>query len=127
MVERISLKVKCVGVFKRYKFSFYATIYLKIEGKQMLKGLTGSGLAWEKFRKYILETAMKCTVLSILHISFLMLSRRNTDSCCFLYLPKVLMVCMGSSMSKRFLMFFRITCIYVQMAGNAVEVAIYSM
>lgn len=36
----------------------------------MLKGLIGggNGLAWEKFRKYMLETAMKLTVLSISHI-----------------------------------------------------------
>lgn len=68
----------------------------------MLKGLAGSGLAWEKFRKYMLETAMKWTVLSISHIYFMMLSQGNTDSCCFLYLPKVAMVCTDSFMSKRF-------------------------
>lgn len=30
-----------------------------------MKGLTGSELAWEKFTKYVLETALKLTVLSI--------------------------------------------------------------
>lgn len=43
----------------------------------MLWGLTGTGLAWEKFRKYVLETAMKWTALSISHISFMMLSQGN--------------------------------------------------
>lgn len=90
----------------------------------MLKGLTGSELAWEKFRKYMLETAMTWTVLSISHIYFMMLSQGNIDSFCFLYLPKVMMVCSGSFMSK---MFCRITWIYCKMVGNAVEVAIYSI
>lgn len=90
----------------------------------MLKGLTGSGLAWEKFRKHMLETDMKWTVLSLSHIYFMMFSQGNIDLCCFLYLPKVVVVCTDCFMSKRF---FRITCIYFKIVDNAAEVVIYSI
>lgn len=46
-----------------------------------------------KFIEYVLETALKLTGLSISRMCFMMPSQVNTVSCCFLCLPKVVMIC----------------------------------
>lgn len=73
----------------------------------MVRGLRWKWPGMGNCTEYVLEIVLKLTGLCISQMPFMTLSQVNTVSCCFLCLPKVVMICTDLFLPERFCSFQR--------------------